>query len=843
MKASVCVAAVCSAVFAAAAGDGSARRADALPESVWNQSEWISAKDAKTLGEDARRGWLAAPGASYFRKKAVNAKAVKRARWMTSGLGVYEIAVNGRRVGEEVLKPGFTSARKTRLSFTYDVTALVDCRAGAENVFSATSTSGWWSDKVTGFAGRKPAFRGVVLIDYADGTSETVPTRHDTWSGSANGPVAFSGIYDGEGWDARIPEPVFAEGETCEKNGEFKGKVVPSAGAEVYRRDDLALDLVEAYVWKGVDGKEKRGGKTVRHGVVKKTRVYKKGEKISLEPGETLVVDFAQNSSAVPEFKFSAAEGVTLTCLPAEMLNDMNGEASRGNDGPAGSVYRRNLRMSGGMKMEYTFGKSSGPVVYSPRFTFFGYRYISVAATGKVVIHSVRSIPVTSVTKAMETGSLETGRADVNRLVANTYWGQLSNYLSIPTDCPQRNERLGWTADTQVFAETGSYLADTRSFFAKWMRDMRDSQHRDGAYPSVAPSGPYGGNHRRLGWGDAGVIVPYTVWRHFGEKSIIDDNWKSMTRYMDMIESADNWGGGSQYADWLSFESFEAHLKRKPGTESYWKYLGACYWLMDARMMGEMAAATGRKADAEKYARVAAKVAADIKAKWFSSPDGMISPEYRHMQTPALFALKLGLVEGEARAKTVAALKKNFKDRGNCLSTGFLGTAILMDVLTEAGLADLAYDVLLNHGFPGWLYSVDQGATTIWERWNSYTKENGFGDAGMNSFNHYAYGAVTAWMFKTMAGIQAGPEAGWDKFVLAPRPDRRLGFCKASFRTPKGGVIKSRWRYEGGEWIWEFTVPEGSVAEVSVPGEKGSPKTYAPGEYRISRKSPVSRKL
>jgi len=837
MKELSCVAAVCSAVLVAAAGDGVAKKVDALPEAVWKQSEWISAKDANVLDEKGREGWLAAPGAaSYFRKKIVNAKAVKRARWMTSGLGVYEIAVNGRIAGDEILKPGFTSARKTRLSFTYDITAMLNAAAGAENTFSATATSGWWSDKVAAFAGKKPAFRGVIFLEYADGTSESIPTRHDTWSGSAKGPIAFSGIYDGEGYDARVAEPVFADGESCEKNTEFKGKVVPSTGAETYRREDLVLEPVEAYVWKGVDGKEKEGRKTVKHGVVKKTRTYGKGDRISLEPGETLVVDFAQNSSAVPEFKFSAAEGVTVTCLPAEMLNDMNGETSRGNDGPAGSVYRRNLRMSGGMKMEYTFGKSSGPVVHSPRFTFFGYRYISITATGKVDIHSIRSIPVTSVTKAMESGSLETGRADVNRLVANTYWGQLSNYLSVPTDCPQRNERLGWTADTQVFAETGSYLADTRSFFAKWMRDMRDSQHRDGAYPSVAPSGPYGGNHRRLGWGDAGVIVPFTVWHHYGDKSIIDANWSSMTRYMNMIEGADNWGGGSQYADWLSFESYEAHKKRVPETEGYWKYLGACYWLLDARMMGEMAAATGRKDDVAKYAKLAEKIAADIKAKWFSSPDGMISSEYRHMQTPALFALKLGLVEGEARKRTIDALAENFRKRGNCLSTGFLGTAILMDVLTEAGLTDLAYDVLLNHGFPGWLYSVDQGATTIWERWNSYTREKGFGDAGMNSFNHYAYGAVTAWMFKTMAGIQTGPEAGWDKFVLAPQPDRRLGFCKASFRTPNGGEIKSHWRFEGDEWIWEFTVPKGSVATVSIPGEQGAPKTYTSGEYRISKK-------
>lgn len=809
-------------------------RTKELPGKYWNESEWISAKDARTLDETGKRDWLAAPGASYFQKKIVNAKTVKKVRWMTSGLGVYEIFLNGRTVGREILKPGYTHANKTKLSFTYDLTSAFNKSQSAENVFSAVVGSGWWSDRITGFAGKKPAFRSVILVEYEDGSEEVVGTRHDSWLGSAQGPVTFSGIYDGEGYDARVSSPVFPAGSDsgCEKNSEFKGAVIPSEGAEIYLRNDLTLSPVSAYIWKDTTGaKKSRNKKDSAYGKVKITKRFDKNAKIELAPGETLIVDFGQNCSAVPEFKFSAEKGVKLVCLPAEILNDSNGEASRGNDGPAGSVYRRNMRMSNGMKLEYTFGESNAQAVFSPRLTFFGYRYISVSATGKVVFDSIRSIPVTSISKEMETGSIETGRADVNRLIANTYWGQLSNYLSVPTDCPQRNERLGWTADTQVFAETGAFNANTLSFMKKWMRDMRDSQHRDGAYPSVAPRGPYGGNHRRIGWGDAGVIVPWTMWRQFGDTAIIKEQWNSMVRYMDMIEKADNWGGGGQYADWLSFESFEAHMKREKETENYWKYLGGCYWLLDAEMMVDMAKATGRQAESRKYATLAVKIREDLKKKYFSSPDGMISPEYRHMQTPALFALKLHLVDGDARKLTITGLRDNFKNRGNCLSTGFLGTSILMDVLSEAGLTDLAYDVLLNHNFPGWLYSVDQGATTIWERWNSYTKEKGFGDAGMNSFNHYAYGAVVAWIYKTAAGIQTGDEAGWKHFALAPQPSKKLGSCKASFRT-KYGTIKSEWKYKDGKCVWKFSIPRGTQADVKWNGKTS---VYGPGDYTLEK--------
>ena len=830
-------------------------RVAALEDSAWKESGWISAKDAPVFDEEVKEGSRAADGTSWFVRITANAREVRRATWMTTALGVYELYVNGKVIGNDFLKPGFTHPYKTRRSFTYDVTDAMRRGAGEANILAAEVSAGWWRDKIVsprerrGFVGRKSAFRGVLEVEYADGTMERFGTNCRDWKAGTRGPVTHAAIFDGESFDAR-QQPGFVAPATlgeAEPNDEFKGEILPSEGAEVTLRGDLALKPVRTYVWQGVKGANQHA-----FGTVMIRREYEPDEEITLAKGETLVVDFGQNAAAVPAFAFKAAEGTVLTALPAEMLNDENGLKKRGNDGPEGSVYRVNLRTGheNGRRLDYTFAKSDDYVIYCPRFTFFGYRYLSVAATGEVTIKAMRSVPVTSITPEMEIGTLETGSDDINRLVSNVRWGQLSNYLSIPTDCPQRNERLGWTADTQVFAEAGSFNANTLTFFHKWMRDLRDSQDEvHGGFPGVAPLGQYGGEKMRLGWADAGVIVPYQMWKQFGDTRILDENWAAMERYMARVNETKFAHGpiakecrNYQWADWLSYEKLEscgggiyekdADGKRVVRADAllYWDYLGACYWLWDAQMMETMARATGR--DAAKYAAMQAEARQYLKTRFFAAADGMIVETFRDMQTPALFALKLGLVEGESKAKTIAALRQNFVDHGGCLQTGFLGTSILMDTLTENGMVDIAYDLLFQRKNPSWLYSVDQGATTIWERWNSYRKDTGFGPVGMNSFNHYAYGAVLAWIYKTAAGIAADPQApGFKRIVMKPVPDRRLGSVTAEYNSA-AGLVKSAWRYEGDEWVWEFSVPEGAVASVTVPGDAEA-KEYGPGNHRI----------
>ena len=837
------------------------RRAEALDPAAWNASDWISAADAPVVtGPVGGGNERAADGAVWFVSTVRNDGTVVAARWMTAGLGVYELYVNGSRIGREILKPGFTHYAKTKRSFTYDVTDAMKTAAGKENVFSAQVTPGWWGDKIItpdghdGMIGQKVAFRGVLELTYADGSKKILGTNTEDWTAGVCGPVKHAAIFDGEEYDAR-ERPGYETPEKLsrpEVNREFSGEILPSDGAEVYFREDLALAPQRAYVWQGVTGAGEG-----EYGTVTVLREYADGDAMTLRPGETLVVDFGQNCAAVPSFVFSAPTGTRLLCLPAELLNDGNGAENRGMDGPEGSGHRLNLRIpDAGMSLGYTFGDRKGFVAYRPRFTFYGYRYISVTADDEVRIRSVRSVPVTSIARELETGVLTTGNEDVNRLIANTVWGQRSNYLSVPTDCPQRNERLGWTADTQVFAETGTFFADTDRFFHKWMRDMRDTQSDLGGFPGVAPQAQYGAmptDMMRLGWSDAGVIVPWVVWKQFGDTDIIGENWEAMEKYLRHIEEteydhrtlvAEN--GNYQWADWLSYEPLEScgggiydrdaagRTFVRPEAYEYWNYLSASYWLIDAEMMRDMALATGR--DAARYADMAAKVRQRLRDRFLDDDGSFRTDILNTMQTPALFALKNKLTEGRARENMIARLRENFALHDNCLQTGFLGTSILMPVLTENGMSDIAYELLLQHRNPSWLYSVDNGATTIWERWNSYMTDQGMGPQGMNSFNHYAYGCVCEWMWETMAGIAAdttGP--GFRRIVMKPVPDRRLGFVKASYQSA-AGLIKSHWRYEGDEWVWTFTVPQGAVADVTLPGETAS-REYGAGTHTVRRQA------
>lgn len=825
----------------------------ALDNSAWESSEWISVVDAPVVEGVVNDGTRAADGANWFLTTIKNDQSIVSAKWMTTGLGTYQLFVNGQVVGKEILKPGFTHYAKTKRSYTYDITGLLNTKADAENTLSAQVTPGWWADKIItpgghqGMIGRKCAFRGVLEVTYKDGTTKLYGTGTDSWKAGIAGPVKHAAIFDGEMYDAREPQGYDTPERLSkpEVNEEFAGEILPTNGAEIYLREDLTLSPVRTYTWTDVEGATNEA-----YGKVVINKEYAEGETIILHPGEKLVVDFGQNCSAVPSFVFNAKEGTAIRCETAELLNDGNGGKNRGMDGPEGSIHRLNLRIpSEGMFISYLFANSTEPVEYHPTCTFFGYRYISVSTTDDVTITSIKSIPVTSISKDMEIGSIETGNELINKLISNTVWGQRSNYLSVPTDCPQRNERLGWTADTQVFTETGTFFANTDNFFHKWLRDMRDTQSALGGYPGVAPMAQYGcmdGDMMRVGWADAGVIVPWTVWKQFGDNTIIDESWGSMEKFMNHMnetkynhQAHNGENSNYQWADWLSYEPLESCSGRAfgpngplPEALDYWNYLLASYWAIDASMMRDMAQATGR--DASKYETMTANAKAYIRETFFNESGEFKTEILNTMQTPALFALKNNILDGEAKANLIARLRQNFKEHDNCLQTGFLGTSILMGTLTENGMSDIAYELLFQRKNPSWLYSIDQGATTIWERWNSYMVDEGMGPQGMNSFNHYAYGAVCEWIWETCAGIAADPaQPGFKHIIMNPIPDKRLGHLNAEYKSA-AGVIKSSWKYEGDTWTWEFTIPEGATATVTLPGETES-KDYKAGSYTIRK--------
>ncbi len=825
-------------------------RAIALPDETWAASEWISVADAPVSTEIVQDSCRAADGSNWFVCSLPADKQITSATWMTAGLGVYQLYVNAQPVGNEFLKPGFTHYAKTKRSFTYDITDAMHLTAGSTNILAAQVTPGWWADKIItpagtqGMYGRKCAFRAVLRLQFADGTEQLVGTDTIRWHAGIAGPVTHAAIFDGEEYDARIPMGYDTPAKlgVPELNHEFAGDILPSEGAEVYLRYDLALAPQAAYVWSGVEQADE-----THYGRVNILRRYSAGQTMTIRAGETLVLDFGQNSAAVPAFVFEAREGTVLTFAPGELLNDSLGAHSRGMDGPEGSVHRRNLRIPHtGVTLFYTFGSSDAPVAYHPQCTYFGYRYAGITATDEVKIYAIRSIPVSSITSELETGSITTGNPSVNRLIQNTLWGQRSNYLSVPTDCPQRNERLGWTADTQVFCETGTYFANTDRFFHKWLRDLRDTQKDNGGYPGVAPFGQYGSSHvdmARVGWSDAGVIVPWTIWKQFADTQIVNEHWQSMAKFVDHIAEykydhtamfPDN--GGYQWADWLSYEALESFTGQpwdarglRPEAAEYWSFLCGSYWMIDAGMMLDMARATGR--DTAKYARMIAEAKAYLCERFLNSDGSFKLDILNTMQTPALFALRNNLLDGEARENMKQRLRANFREHNQCLQTGFLGTSILMQTLTDNGMVDIAYDLLFQRRNPSWLYSVDNGATTIWERWNSYTIEHGMAPNGMNSFNHYAYGCVCQWLWQTVAGIRTDiAQPGFRHILLAPVPDKRLGSVNASFQSA-AGLIKSEWHYDGDVCTWSFSIPEGTTATVRLPNSEQ--REYAAGTYTL----------
>ena len=832
----------------------SAQVVNPLPDEAWSESEWICVADAPEVQGRVDEHTRAADGANWFVSTVANDKRVVTALWMTTSLGVNELYVNGKRIGKEVLRPGFSHHSRTKYSFTYDVTKQFQTKKGGKNTLAVQVTPGWWADKIitpsgsNGMYGQKCAFRGVLELTFADGTKRLYGTNTKDWRAGIAGSVTHAAIFDGEEYDARIIAPPFTSLSALSQpavSQEYKGVIVPNCGAEVYQINDWALNPKRAYVYAKVNGASDEA-----YGRIVIEREYTAGQKMIVKPGEHLVIDFGQNCAAVPSFKFAAKSGTHLTCLPAELLNDGNGAKSRGMDGPEGSIHRRNLRIHDkSIRLDYTFANNKEAVEYTPRQTFFGYRFLDITATDEVTIQKIQSVPVSSITPEMETGHITTGNDLVNQLISNTIWGMRSNYLSVPTDCPQRNERLGWTADTQVFAETGSFFANTDRFFHKWLHDLRDSQNDEGGYPSVAPPGQYGSSrdeYMRFGWSDAGIIVPWTVWKQFGDKSILEESWESMKRYIDHVNQTRydhaaiiKENGNYQWGDWLSYEPLETCGRGafdgndpKPEAIEYWNYLGASYWVIDAAMMCDMAKAIGR--DAKEYETMVSDAKNYLRERFFNADGSFKCDILNTMQTPALFALKNHLFEGEAKTAIIARLRENFHQHGDCLQTGFLGTSILMPTLTENGMTDIAYTLLFQRKNPSWLYSVDNGATTIWERWNSYTKENGMGPNGMNSFNHYAYGCVCQWIWQTCAGIAADPQQpGFKHIIMKPIPDRRLGHLDATYNSA-AGMIESHWKYDGNKWIWSFTIPTGTTASVTLPGENVA-KEYQSGTYTIHK--------
>ena len=714
------------------------------------------------------------PGAvAVFRKRLPKSrKRIARVELRLVPLGVFALRVDGENISTGDFMPGgYTHPVREKHRFTYDLTSVV--RRGGANDFEIDVAGSWWCDKVArrnNSPGTVPALGGEIVYTFDDGTLVRAPIDR-TWQGGWSRRHTFATVYDGEDYDAGGGEPDFGP---VKETAEFVGNVVPRRGGVSVLRTDLARKPVGLQF------------------------------PVLLKAGETLTLDFGQNHAGVPEFAWCAKKGVKVTVRTAEMLNDEGG-AARGNDGPAGTLYRKNLR-SARSEMRYTFGDEPADrasAYYRPTFSYFGYRYASVVADGDLVLRGVRSLPATNVEEGDETGAVETGDARLNRFVQNCRWSMLSNFLSIPTDCPQRDERIGWAADTQVFAPAALYLADLQPLLSKYCRDLSLSQMSKGAFPPIAPywnfeDGALDHFGAAEGWADAGVQIPHALWLFKGDRRTPAENWAAMERYMELL--AQNRGHDwHRYGDWLSFDSNEEDVRR---------YISLCYWARDARAMKEMALDLGKPDRAEFYAMTEREVQDVLRAT--------TAPDVPSCAAHAVFA---GL--------TVP--KEKIVPPTGRLTTGFLGAACILDSLSAMGGTKEAYDLLLQRECPGWLYTVDQGGTTVWERWNSYTKADGFGDAAMNSFNHYAYGAVLRWIFSTAAGIVPDPKnPGFRHFHLRPQPDARLGHLTSVYRSGYG-LIVSAWKYEGDKCAYQFEIPPNTTATLVLPD--GRTDELGPGTH------------
>lgn len=765
-------------------------------------------------------------GIPLFRKVFQTHGKVKSARIYTSALGVYDVFVNGTRVGcvqpdgttlYDELKPGWTDYRKEIAYMTYDVTALL---REEDNVIGAQVSNGWWGGAIAHgvYGSPSPGFIAKLRIEYEDGSVETVVTDTD-WASAYCGPVVDGDIYNGETYDARrecswsTPEYDASDWFTTVPSTDFSGELVAFNGPSVQIREFLRRTPHTQTIYEGT-----RATGTA-YGMINVVKTQGGTEKLRLKAGQKAIFDMGQNMVGWVRFTAKGQSGTQLTFRFGEMLND-KGDTNRGDDGPGGSVYTYNLRTAKAT-LRYTLKGSPEGETYQPSASFFGFRYCEVSTTQDVEITGLTGEVVGSAIE--ESATFETSHPDVNQLYSNVMWGQRGNFLSIPTDCPQRDERLGWTGDTQIFSRAASYNADVRAFFHKWMRDLRNSQREDGAYPDTAPFCNFWG-YGNAAWGDAGIIVPWTVYVMFGDTRILKDNYASMTRYMKFLarQSGEGYtynGAGTSFGDWLAYENMDA------------RYVSVCYYAYVADLMGKIAGVLS-ETETDSYSREAKRYRAlyqNIKREFqkrYVGSNGLLTVS---TQTSYLLALKFNLLPESSKEKALEHLRGKIVNNGYKLSTGFVGTGILNQTLSQFGQDDLAYDLLLQRDNPSWLYSVDQGATTIWERWDSYTLETGFNKHPwiMNSFNHYAYGVVSEWMFRYVGGIEADENRpGFKHTILQPTPDNRdflpskqerITWAKASHHSAYG-EIRSEWHSSPeGHISYTATVPANTTATLYLP--------------------------
>lgn len=718
-------------------------------------ARWISDGREVAVGE--------APPARYFRCAFELPQKAIRSTVYVSAFGVVQPWLNGERIGDDYFAPGWPDYRKRVFYQSYDVTE--ELRIG-ENVFGLILGDAWYSGTL--FLDHQyaptPKVSAWIETQFEDGSIHTVTTDGDwTWRG---GPIVENGIYYGESYDAGLEDPNWA----------LPGKT-PRETLPVTLEDDPSVPFAA------------RMSPPVRR--------IEELEPIEARSCSTggVIYDFGQNMVGWVRLKVKAQSGQKIGIRFAEMLEK------------DGSMHTANLR-SAKASVRYVAKGGDGVEVWEPTFTFFGFRYVELTGVEAPLADAITGIVVH--TDLKRTGSFECSNPLLNKLYSNTLWGQKGNFLELPTDCPQRDERLGWTGDAQVFCHTALYNMDAGVFYRQWLAAVRDSfeEGPDGGFASVAPF--TGFSHGSAGWADGGAIVPWVTWLHTGDRALLVENFDAVCDWVNLMResapdgiriSKEGWG------DWLA----PWHAPKEAPTP--YQMIATAYYAYSTQIATWMAEELGHEGLAKEYGELLKEIKSAFRREYIAA-DGKIESDE---QTAYLLALAFDLVEGEQREKMVGHLVDAFAAKGNHLATGFIGTPLLAPVLSKVGKTDLAYEVVQKETYPGWLYSVKNGATTIWERWDSWTPEVGFNPGGMNSFNHYAYGAVVGWFYDTVAGIKPDSESpGWKRFRIEPEFGGGLLHASAEVETPYGTVLSSWKQVEGGLEI-KIRIPANSSAKISLP--------------------------
>lgn len=769
-------------------------RTDAGEEAVSDVHWFESAKkdeswEGKWIGCPAKD--LASP---VFYKEIEITGRVSRARLYITGLGLYEAMWDGVKIGEELLTPYCNNYNSWVQYQTFDVTDRIR-QSGTLSVMLGT---GWYKGRF-GFSGdREKGYYGdgfqllsELRIEYEDGSEQVIGTD-DSWKVRTSN-IVFSNIYDGE-WrdDTR---------ETQE------------AGNAVY---------VQA----------PKGKPAARLSTPVKVRTEFPVENLIHTPAGETVLDLGQNITGIFSLRVKEPKGTVIHVQTGEILQQ-------------GNFYRDNLRSA---RSEYFYVSDGTQQTIIPHFTFYGYRYVKVekllcddpaeayavmrGEKGEVIYTPMPDtvkdnfVGLAVYSALPRTGKLVTGNPLLNRLIANTEWGQKDNFVDVPTDCPQRDERMGWTGDAQVFSATACYIRDCYSFYYKYIADMETEQNsRGGMVPNVVPA--FDVDAASAVWGDATTIIPWNMYRFYGDSGILEKHYSSMKAWVDYITAVNNtadgkkdgWRRAVHYGDWLALDGAGGTDGVKGGTDD--GLIAGVYYRVSAQLVAKTARILGKTEEAETYEALSDELLEEIRKEY----DFRNGQSGVNTQTGYLLALRYGLCRD--RERIGLALRKLFESNGNRLQTGFVGTPILLEELTKAGMSDLAYHLLLNEEYPGWLYEVTLGATTIWERWNSVLADGSISSTGMNSLNHYAYGSVVEWMYAYMAGIrQAEDSVGFQKGILAPVIDPRVGQVRCEYNSASG-LWKSAWEIREGNHIkLSFSVPFGCEAVLYLPKAPKEVFTY-----------------